>query len=169
MKWFFQHPWKHDQKKRERSEERGRSKSSDRNLRKRESTPGVSLKRVTNNSPARKSPRRQRSGSDSTPLSRSPSCKTMHRVKVNTPANKFQEEPDMFNDNKIETQRTFNRSTKPKRLNSKPPIRRQKMTSQSLPKQEIIELPSHMKFQCLMKEWMTKKMKRQRLMIQITN
>jgi len=73
---------------------------------------------VTNDSPARNSPRgrRQRSDSNSTPLrrQRSQSRETLCRVKAHTPANLFQEEPDMFESIKLNPQKTLKQKTVPK-------------------------------------------------------
>ena len=76
--------------------------------------PGVTLNRVSHKSPLRNSSRRPRSGSDFTPLRRSTATwERLHRVKVTTNANLFQEE-DMFEDIKVDPPRTFSRSTKDK-------------------------------------------------------
>ena len=80
------------------------------NQQKRESNPGVTLKRVNNTSPTRKSPQRNRdrSDSDSTPhrRQRSTSRYTLCRVRPSHKMNIFQEE-DMFEEVRLKFTTNF--------------------------------------------------------------
>ena len=60
-------------------------------------------------------------------------------MRVHTPANLFQEEPNMFEDIKLETHKTFKRSRRPKRLNRVKEITKRPQTSNEKIEDEFTE------------------------------